>query len=203
MTVELTDRIERAVSDDLSLDELFELLERMPVPEGYKAEIVEGTVHMSPQRDAHWEIIRRIVRALEDRFGMDAKVKSDVRIDFPDSSNGFAPDVAKLRDSAGKGHTDGRRGWLHEDVEFIAEVISRGTAANDYGPKQQAYAAAAVPVYLIVDPYTATCHLFTHPKDGEYQSRLTAKFGEVLDLSGTVVDLELPTADFPREGGDV
>ncbi|EST37817.1 hypothetical protein N566_10850 [Streptomycetaceae bacterium MP113-05] len=202
MTVELTDRIEMAVSDDLSLDELFELLERMPVPEGYKAEIVEGTVHMSPQRDAHWEIIRRIVRALEDRFGMDTKVKSDVRIDFPESSNGFAPDVAKLKDSAVKGHADGRRGWLHEDLEFIAEVISRGTAPNDYGPKLEAYANAEVPVYLIADPYKATCTVLTHPKDGEYRSRLTARFGEVLDLSGTVVGLELPTADFPREGGE-
>lgn len=202
MTVELTDRIEMAVSDNLSLDELFELLERMPVPEGYKAEIVEGTVHMSPQRDAHWEIIRRIVRSLEDRFGMQAKVKSDVRIDFPESRGGFAPDVAKLKDDATKGHADGRRGWLHEDLEFVAEVISRGTAANDYGPKREVYAATGVPVYLIADPYTATCHLFTHPKDGEYQSRLTAKFGEVLDLTGTVVDLELPTADFPRDASD-
>ncbi|WP_348771317.1 Uma2 family endonuclease [Streptomyces sp. RKND-216] len=103
-------RLRRPVRRGVSLHELFELLERMPVPEGYKAEVVEGTVHMSPQRDAHWETIRRIVRALEDRCGMDARVKSDVRIDFPDSSNGFAPDVAKLRDSAGKGHTAGRRG---------------------------------------------------------------------------------------------
>ncbi|MCW2868835.1 MAG: hypothetical protein JWL99_155 [Streptomyces oryziradicis] len=50
MTIELTDRIEMAESDELTLDDLFEMLERMPVPEGYKVEIVEGTVYV-----AAWE----------------------------------------------------------------------------------------------------------------------------------------------------
>lgn len=200
MTVELTDRIEMAESSSYSwLDEMFDLLERMPVPEGYKAEIVEGTVTMSPQREVHWEIIRRIVRALEDRFGMDIKVMSDVRIDFPGHENGFSPDVALLKDDAEFEQPDGSSGWQYQDVQFIAEVISRGTSANDYGPKLAAYAVAEVPVLLIADPYTATCHLHTHPKKGEYQSRLTAKFGEEIDLTGTVLELTLPTAKFPTE----
>ncbi len=43
MTV-LEDRIEMAESgDELTLDMMFEWLEKMPVPEGYKAEIVGGT----------------------------------------------------------------------------------------------------------------------------------------------------------------
>jgi hypothetical protein len=92
MTV-LDDRIEMADTDadTKRLDEWFERLERMPVPEGYKVEIVGGTVHMTPQRDTHWVIIRRIVRALEDRFGMKVKVFSDVRIDFPGHESGFCP----------------------------------------------------------------------------------------------------------------
>ncbi|AXK33024.1 Uma2 family endonuclease [Streptomyces armeniacus] len=199
MTVELTDRIEMAESNDRRLDYMFELLERMPVPEGYKAEIVEGTITMSPQRSAHWEIIRRIVRALEDHFGMDIRVMSDVRIDLPGHENGFSPDVALLKDSAEFVQPDGSRGWRYQDVEFIAEVISRGTAANDYGPKRDAYALAEVPVLLIADPYTATCHVHTHPKGGEYQSRLIAKFGEEIDLTGTVLGLTLSTAEFPSE----
>lgn len=50
MTVVDTDRIDMAdISDERTLDMMFEWLE--PVPEGFKVEIVEGTVHMSPQRD--------------------------------------------------------------------------------------------------------------------------------------------------------
>ncbi|MEV8087967.1 Uma2 family endonuclease [Streptomyces nigra] len=197
MTV-LEDRIAMADADAStpSLDEWFELLERMPVPEGYRVEIVGGNVYMTPQRSTHWGIIRRIVRALEDRFGMDAAVFSDVRIDFPGHDNGFCPDVALLKDVA---EEDDRGHWRYQDVEFVAEVISQGTAANDYGPKRLAYAEAEVPVYLIADPYQGRCHVHTDPKDGDYTTCTRVDFGTDVDLTGTVVDLVLVTGDFPRD----
>lgn len=182
-------------SEELSLDELFERLEQMPVPEGYKVEIVEGNVFMSPQRDIHWNLIRRLVRALEDRFGMDVNVLSDVRMDFPEK-NGFAPDVAKLADHAEK---DSRGRWRYQDIEYVAEVISKGTSATDYGLKKDVYAKAAIPVYLIADPYTARCHLYTEPKDGEYHSHLTVDFGSEIDLTATSLGLTLKTEEFPRD----
>ncbi|WP_406731587.1 Uma2 family endonuclease [Streptomyces sp. NBC_01794] len=178
------------------LDEWFERLERMPVPEGIKVEIVGGVVFMSPQRSVHWQIIRRIVRALEDKFGMDVEVLSDVRIDFPGPENGFCPDVAKLRDGAVQ---DSRGRWRFEDVEFIAEVISKGTALNDYGPKKIAYALAEVPVFLIVDPYTGKCLLHTQPKDGDYMTETKVAFGQPVDLTGTPLGLTLTTGEFPRD----
>ncbi|MFJ3926405.1 Uma2 family endonuclease [Streptomyces sp. NPDC090022] len=149
-----------------------------------------------PQRDTHWEIIRCIVRALERRFGDDVKVKSDVRIDFPGHRNAFCPDVAKLRDDAvqdAKGHGD------YADVEFIAEVISKGTGMNDYGPKKTAYATAGVPVYLIVDPYTGKCVVHTLPEDGEYTQDVRVAFGVDIDLTKTPLDLTLATDGFPRD----
>jgi Uma2 family endonuclease len=188
-------RIEMAEnSDERTLDEMFQWLES--APEGFKVEIVEGAVFMSPQRDIRWQIIRRIVRALEDRFCMDVTVMSDVRIDFPGTLNGFAPDVAKIRDGAEKDEA-GR--WRHQDVEFVAEVISKGTGHNDYGPKKAAYAAAGVPAYLVADPYQRKCHLYTAPKEGDYATETTVVFGTDLDLTGTPVGLTLTTADFPRE----
>jgi Uma2 family endonuclease len=195
MTV-LEDRIEMADANTERLDDWFERLERMPVPEGFRVEIVGGNIHMTPQRDTHWQIIRRIVRALDDRFGTDAIVFSDVRIDFPGHENGFCPDVAKLTDSAEK---DSGGHWHHQDVQFVAEVISEGTAHNDYGPKKAAYARAEVPVYLIVDPYLGACRLFTQPKEGDYLSDLTVSFGTDVDMTTTFLGLVLPTDDFPRD----
>ncbi|MEV6616722.1 Uma2 family endonuclease [Streptomyces sp. NPDC051051] len=195
MTV-VDDRIAMADANTRRLDELFELLEQMPVPEGFRVEIVGGNVFMTPQRDTHWGIIRRIVRAVEDRFGVEVKVFSDVRIDFPGHENGFCPDVAKLRDSAEK-DDEGR--WHHEDVEFVAEVISQGTAINDYGPKKTAYAVAEVPVYLIVDPYQGRCYVYTDPKEGHYVMCTRVDFGGAVDLTATVVDLTLKTDAFPRD----
>ncbi|MFK4223955.1 Uma2 family endonuclease [Streptomyces sp. NPDC019890] len=196
MTVVESGRIDMADDNAERLDEWFERLEQMPVPEGIKVEIVGGIVFMSPQRKVHWEIIRRIVRALEDKFGMDVEVLSDVRIDFPGPENGFCPDVAKLRDGAVQ---DSRGRWRSEDVEFIAEVISKGTALNDYGPKKIAYAVAEVPVFLIVDPYSGKCLLHTQPKDGDYMTETKVAFGQPLDLSSTPLGLTLSTDKFPRD----
>ncbi|MFJ2432403.1 Uma2 family endonuclease [Streptomyces anulatus] len=194
MTVVDTDRIDMAdTSDERTLDMMFEWLE--PVPEGFKVEIIEGTVHMSPQRDTHWRIILGIVRQLLPRYKED-RLLSDVRIDLPGHLNGYASDVVALSSDAVKGE-DGR--WRYQDIEFVAEVISKNTAANDYGPKKATYALAGVPVYLIVDPYTGTWHLHTLPKEDEYRSVLSLDFGTPVDLTSTVVGLVLATDAFPRD----
>ncbi|MGW7407069.1 Uma2 family endonuclease [Streptomyces sp. NPDC054833] len=195
MTV-LEDRIAMAESDNEStLDEMFERLEKMPAPEGYKVEIVEGTVCMTPQRDTHWEIILDIVEQLRPKYPR-KRVKSDVRIDYPGHLNGFATDVTVMAEGATKTETGH---WRHEDVEFVAEVISKGTAANDYGPKKTAYATAEVPVYVIADPYQRRCHIYTQPKEGDYEIETTVPFGSDLDLTNTVVGLTLRTDEFPRD----
>ncbi|MEU2779858.1 Uma2 family endonuclease [Streptomyces sp. NPDC007162] len=177
----------------MTLDELFEQIEKMPAPEGYKVEIVEGTVFMSPQRDTHWEIILDIVEQLRTKYPR-KRVKSDVRIDYPGHLNGFASDVTLMAEDAAK--TDSGL-WRHQDVEFVAEVISKGTAANDYGAKKAAYATAEVPVYLIADPYQRRCHVYTHPKGEDYTTETRVAFGSDVDLTGTVVGLTLSTAEFP------
>ncbi|MGI5436070.1 Uma2 family endonuclease [Streptomyces shenzhenensis] len=195
MTV-LEDRIEMADADadTKRLDEWFERLERVPVPEGFRVEIVGGNVYMTPQRNTHWEIIFEILLSFVERFGRKVRVFSDVRIDFPGHENGFCPDVAMLKDSA---KPDDAGHWRYQDVEFVAEVISQGTAANDYGPKKTAYAVAEVPVYVIADPYQGRCHVYTDPKDGDYAVRTRVDFGTDIDLTGTVVDLTLRTDEFP------
>jgi Uma2 family endonuclease len=197
MTV-LEDRIEMADADANTkrLDEWFERLERMPVPEGFRVEIVGGNVHMTPQRDTHWEIIFEFAQALRNRLGKGVKVFSDVRVDFPGHLNGFCPDIAVFKEYAKK-NDEGR--WRHEDVVFVAEVISKGTGPNDYGPKKLAYAEAEVPVYVIADPYVGRCYVYTDPQDGDYEKREAFDFGTDIDLTGTVVDLTLKTDDFPRD----
>ncbi|MCX4906542.1 Uma2 family endonuclease [Streptomyces sp. NBC_00878] len=195
MTV-LEDRIEMAESSgELTLDAMFEWLEKMPVPEGIKVEIVGGNIFMSPQRRTHWQIIFNILDQLCARYPMQ-RLMSDVRIDFPGHLNGFATDVAALAEGFEPDDKDRLR---YQDVEFVAEVISKGTARNDYEPKKAAYAAAGVPAYLIVNPYTGRWHLHTQPKGGEYHCEVSFGFGDEVDLTGTPVDLVLKTDEFPRD----
>lgn len=183
------------MADNINEQILDEMFAQMSVPEGYKAEIVEGAIYMSPQRDTHWEIILDIVEQLRSKYPR-KRLKSDVRIDYPGHLNGFATDVTLLAEGAVKTQSGN---WRYEDVQFVAEVISRSTGANDYGPKLAAYAAAEVPVYLIADPYTGKCHVHTQPKEGSYISELTVGFGASLDLTGTPLGLTLTTGEFPRD----
>ncbi|MEV8020884.1 Uma2 family endonuclease [Streptomyces sp. NPDC086554] len=191
-----TDRIEMAdSSDERTLDMMFEWLEKMPVPEGIKVEIVEGHIFMTPQRDTHWEIIADLYEQLRTKYPR-KRVKSDVRVDYPGHLNGFASDVTVMADGAAK--TDEGR-WRYQDVEFVAEVISKKTGLNDYGSKKTTYAVAEIPVYLIADPYQGKCHLYTEPTDGEYATETTVAFGGELDLTRTPVGLTLKTDEFPRD----
>lgn len=198
MTV-LEDRIEMAdIADngnELTLDTMFEWLEKSPIPDGYRVEIVGGNIFMSPQRDTHWEIIAAIYDQLRTKYPR-KRVKSDVRIDYPGNLNGFSSDVTLMTEGAEK---NDKGLWRCQDVEFVAEVISKKTAANDYGPKKTAYAEAEVPVYLIADPYQGRCFLYTHPKNGEYATETKLAFGDDVDLSDTVVGLTLKTDEFPRD----
>ncbi|MEU1270454.1 Uma2 family endonuclease [Streptomyces sp. NPDC005799] len=195
MTV-LEDRIEMADSgDELTLDTMFEWLEKMPIPEGYKTEIVGGQICMSPQRRTHWQITFDILDQLRSRYPR-KRLMSDVRIDYPGRLNGFATDVTLIAEDA---QLDDKGRWHYKDVEFVAEVISKDTAANDYGPKKATYALADVPVYLIVDPSTGTWHLHTLPKDGEYRGEVSLDFGDDIDLTGTAVGVVLKTDEFPRD----
>ncbi|MFE0809403.1 Uma2 family endonuclease [Streptomyces sp. NPDC058848] len=131
----------------------------MPVPEGFRAEIVGGTVCTTPQRGTRWDIIFEIACDKQDDTGH----------------------------------------WQYQDVEFVAEVVSQGTAANDYGPKKLAYATAEDPLCLIADPYQGRCHIFTHPKDGDCTTETRVAFGQDLDLTDTVLGLTLRTDTFPRD----
>ncbi|MFE9643551.1 Uma2 family endonuclease [Streptomyces sp. NPDC006365] len=195
MTV-LEDRIVMAEqSDELTLDRMFEWIE--PAPEGIKVEIVRGAIYMSPQRQTHWEIIADIYEQLRVRYPRN-RIASDVRIDFPGRLNGFASDVAAFRERAVK---DDKGRWSYEDVQFVAEVISKDTAANDYGPKLDTYALAEVSMYVIADPYTGKCRVHTHPQGGQYRTTSIFDFGDEIDLSETFLGIKLITREFPREGG--
>ncbi|MEV5506353.1 Uma2 family endonuclease [Streptomyces orinoci] len=194
MTATRTDATGTAdAGDELALDDLFNSLS---VPEGYRVEIIGGNIFVCQQRDEHWQCIFQILCALEDRFGRDVVLLSDVRIECPGHLNGLCPDVVKVGDKAVKTE---RGRYRAEDVDFIAEVIAEETATNDYGPKKAIYAMAGVPAYLIADPYTRRCHLHTQPRDGEYRVETTVAFGLPVDLSDTPAQLILSTEDFLRD----
>jgi Uma2 family endonuclease len=176
-----------------TLDEMFDLVESMHVPEGYHAEIIEGKIVVSPQRDVHWSIIRLFTRVLEDAFGLDAKILSDVRIDFPGVLNGYAPDVALLRDGAQKTG----RAYDYRDVRLVVEVVSQSSRRDDYGAKLETYAQAGVATYVIADPLTGQAHVHESPEPDGYQDIRTYPFGAELAITDPALTVD--TKLWPRD----
>ncbi|MET9291581.1 Uma2 family endonuclease [Streptomyces sp. NPDC003077] len=178
-----------------ALDAMFALIEDMNVPAGYRAEIIEGRIVLNPHSRTHSTIIRMLTRSIEDARGLaTAKVLWDVRMDFPGSLNGFAPDVALVADAAE--HMD-NGDYHYSDAELVAEVVSPSSHRDDYDTKLKTYAAAEVPTYVIADPKTGCVHVHHDPKDGEYQDVSTYAFGMTFTLP--FPDITIDTTLWPRD----
>ncbi|MEU5125304.1 Uma2 family endonuclease [Streptomyces mobaraensis] len=182
------------VEDSAELDEMFALIEAMNVPAGYRAEIIEGEIVMNPQRAVHAMIIRGLNRALEAGLGIDANILWDVRIDFPGTLNGYAPDIALVKEGA---EEDDRGCYDYRDVEFVAEVVSKGSRRDDYDAKLKVYAAAGIPTYLIADPKTGVAHVFHAPREGVYTDETSHTFGEKFTLPGSGIVID--STSWPRD----
>ncbi|MFI1256009.1 Uma2 family endonuclease [Streptomyces netropsis] len=193
MSTAVDPTVDRAV-DSAELDEMFADISRMNVPAGYRVEIIEGEIVLNPQRKVHATIIRRLNRALEEARGSEANILWDVRIDFPGVLNGYAPDVALVKDDAEE-DDEGRHDY--RDVEFVAEVVSRGSRRDDYDAKLTVYAESGVPTYVIADPKKATVHVFSEPRDGAYADVTTYTFGEKFTLP--FPEITIDTAGWPRD----
>ncbi|MEU4151701.1 Uma2 family endonuclease [Streptomyces sp. NPDC026659] len=179
----------------ITLDDWFALLEAMPVPQGYRAEIIEGTVQLSWRRDTRWDITADLYDQLRAKYPR-KRLKSDVRLDLPGPLNSFAPDLMLVAEGAER-TADGL--WRCEDIEFAAEVTPQDTEDPGDNPKVAAYALAGVPVYLVVDPRHGKSHAYSKPGKDTYAVRLTVTFGADMNLTGTPLGLILETDDFPRD----
>ncbi|MFK4065872.1 Uma2 family endonuclease [Streptomyces sp. NPDC029674] len=176
--------------------QLLQLLHRTPFRGlGYVAQAIDGATIMTAQRQGHRRIAHDIADQLRCKYPGESPT-SDRRIDFPGHLNVFVPHVVAIREGKAPA-PDGR--WRCTDIDVVVEVTCGSTSHYNFGPKLTAYATAQVPLYFIADPTTAKCHLFSHPKDGDYLSRLTVAFGLEVDLTAAAPDLILKTDRFPRD----
>jgi Uma2 family endonuclease len=93
------------------------------------------------------------------------------------------------------------KGWYPIDmIELVGEVTSTNHE-TDTGPKFRAYAAAGVPVYVLIDRHSKTAHCYTNPvlpgddpTEAFYGTDAKVDLGEPLPLPGPYPTLE--TAPF-------
>lgn len=142
--------------DLLELDEvLWQAWKAMELPEGYRAEIIEGAIEVSPTgRLTHGQIANRLRRAL-DMFLADKEHVAFQDMNVIHGRRAWIPDIfVAPRDLEPHADEEGL-GVNASAVSLVVEVVSPGRQCRrrDRERKRREYARAGIPVYVIVDDY--------------------------------------------------
>ncbi|WP_328376731.1 Uma2 family endonuclease [Streptomyces sp. NBC_00440] len=170
----------------------------LETPEGFRAELIEGEIVVTPPPDGDHEdyinlVAKQVIR--RSRTEMDLSGNKGLKLRsggacpknhaIPDGT--FAPTAQRL--------FRGAEPWMPCDgVALVAEVTSSKPQADREG-KRRCYARGAIPLYLLVDREESSVTLFSDPEADDYRQHCTIPFGKSLALPEPF-GFELETADF-------
>ncbi|ORT59845.1 hypothetical protein BKD26_13015 [Streptomyces sp. CB03238] len=164
---------------------------------GYRTEIVEGAIVMSPVKPHHNETIWEVRNRLQAQLPSEWWFISDVAVPF-DDDNEFCPDLAVIP----KAERDKNLSAYPPDlVELAIEVVSPSSVRNDYEVKDRAYARRGIPHYLIFDPYKAHCLTLWNPGPDGYRGRDVIPYGDTVTVESGLGKLTVDTTDLPVDPG--
>ncbi|MCH5676206.1 Uma2 family endonuclease [Streptomyces gilvus] len=170
----------------------------LDTPEGFRAELIEGEIVVTPPRDGdHEDYIGLIVNQVIRRSRTDMQFSGNKGLKLrsgggcpkdhviPDGT--FAPTQLRL--------FRGADSWMPcEGVSMVLEVTSTKPRA-DREAKRRCYARAALPLYLLIDREASSVTLFSDPEKDDYREQCTRPLGKPLTLPEPFA-FDLETADF-------
>lgn len=158
-------------------DDLLEAFLTLDTPKGFKAELVEGEIVVTPPPDGNHEtaigrIVRQVFRHCPDG------------IDFAGGKGLVVPGGRFIPDATFT-ETDAmldRGSWSAPDgVLMVLEVTSR-RPGKDREAKRIGYASAGIPLYLLVDREFERVVLHRDPRHDEYTTVTGVRLGDPLPL---------------------
>ncbi|MFK0107653.1 Uma2 family endonuclease [Streptomyces sp. NPDC091217] len=170
----------------------------LDTPEGFRAELIEGEIVVTPPPDGdHEDYIGLIVNQVIRRSRTDMQFSGNKGLKLKKGGNcpkdhlipdgTFAPMKLRLYRGADP--------WMPSDgVAMVLEVTSTKPKA-DREAKRRCYARAAIPLYLLVDRDASSITLFSDPEHEDYRQHCTLPLGKPLALPEPFA-FELDTADF-------
>ncbi|MFE4535143.1 Uma2 family endonuclease [Streptomyces scopuliridis] len=178
-------------------DDLVRAWEQTDAPEGYKVEIIEGLITLSPApANYHNSIAAKVQRRLYNVIPEDWNIYQTQAIAIPSRLGLYIPDLLVAPDdvSSESGNYIPAAG-----AELVVEVTSKSNASHDRITKAANYAQAGIPLYLLIDrwaPGGPTVTLYGEPKGDVYRVLHAVKFGEEITLPDPF-DLTIDTSTFP------
>jgi Uma2 family endonuclease len=170
----------------------------LDTPEGFRAELIEGEIVVTPPPDGdHEDYIELIVEQVYGRSRTRMQFSGNKGLQL-ESSGGcpkdrvipdgtFAPRELRLYRGAGS--------WMPCDgVALVLEVTPTKPKA-DREAKRRCYARGGIPLYLLVDRETSQITLFSDPEQDDYRQHCTVPLGKPLALPEPFA-FDLDTTDF-------
>jgi len=166
-------------------DVLLEGFLALDTPEGFRAELIEGEIVVTPPPDGDHEdyigvILEQVITRSRTKMRFSGnkglKLASGGRCPknhvIPDGA--FAPTELRLY--------RGAEPWMPCDgVALVVEVTSTKPRA-DRTDKRHCYARGLIPLYLLVDREQSSVTLFSDPEGDDYRQHCTIPFGKRLTL---------------------
>ncbi|MEU6661352.1 Uma2 family endonuclease [Streptomyces sp. NPDC046821] len=171
----------------------------LDTPEGFRAELIEGEIAVTPPPDGDHEdyinvIMKQVIR--RSRTDMDFSGNKGLKLPsggscprnhlIPDGT--FAPTERRL--------FRGADSWMPcEGVALVVEVTSTKPNHDREAVKRRCYAHGSIPLYLLIDREKSSVTLYGDPENGDYRQSWTMPFGKAIALPEPF-GFELETADF-------
>ncbi|MFI2617839.1 Uma2 family endonuclease [Streptomyces sp. NPDC018584] len=178
---EVTPVVDNPVSD---LDEiLWQAWKAMDLPEGYRAEIIDGAIEVSPTgRRRHTVLINRLRRALE------GHLRGSGHAPYQDGNvihrrKAWIPDLFVAPEDLDEVPDEEDLGVDASGVAMVVEVVSPGrrNIERDRVRKRREYARAGIPVYVIVDDFDENGAVFVltapNPEKAAYEDEHRVPYG--------------------------
>ncbi|WDZ91896.1 Uma2 family endonuclease [Nocardiopsis sp. HUAS JQ3] len=146
------------------------LADSLELPEGFRAEIISGSIIVSPTPTYwHAEIVAVLHELLLEKGLHELRALQTVTVLIPGMEERYVPDLVVFSKEALK--QGDRKSWKRspEGAELAVEVVSPSSTFHDWRTKAVGYARAGVPLYLVVDPTKEKVALYSAPEDGQYQ----------------------------------
>ncbi|MGP4001242.1 Uma2 family endonuclease [Streptomyces sp. 8N706] len=157
----------------------------LETPEGFRAELIEGEIVVTPPpAGVHESTISRIIRQVGRGAAEEMDVSGNKGLRVPRGGlgpkNHVTPDLTFA--IAERALFDDAESWMDCDgVAMVVGVTSDGPD-RDRGPKRHCYARGAIPLYLLVDRENSSVTLFSEPEGDDYRQMCTVPYGKDLEL---------------------
>lgn len=174
--------------------------EELDLPEGWRAEILEGTIVVTPYPAIkHNRVASALSRALGRAIPDDWEMYQTQAVLIAPTGDIYIPDLVIY--PAESLPADAKELVIPvERALLVVEITSPSNANNDRERKLRGYAHGFAPLYLLVDAHASDgphVALYSKPENGIYQSMTRVPYGEVITLPEPF-DLKIDTGQFPR-----